>query len=45
MTPKAEEGVTFNSAPSTEHGVQFHTYDINAITSSARNYQINLKFT
>lgn len=45
MTPKAEEGVTLNSVPSTEHGLQFHTYVINAITSSARNYQINLKFT
>lgn len=35
MTPKAEEGVTLNSVPSTEHGLQFHTYVINAITSSA----------
>lgn len=35
MIPKAEEGVTFNSVPSTEHGLQFHTYVISAITNSA----------
>lgn len=45
VTPKAEEGVTFNSVPTTEHRLQLHTYVINAITSSAWNYQINLKFT
>lgn len=35
VTPKAEEGVTFNSVPATEHRLQLRTYVINAITSSA----------
>lgn len=45
MTPNAEDGVTFNSVPSSEHGLQIRTYVINAITSFFQNYQINLKFT
>lgn len=33
VTPNAEDGVTFNSVPSTERGLRFSTYVTNAITS------------
>lgn len=37
MTPYAEDGFTFNSVPSTAHGLQFHHYIIHAIPSFFQN--------
>jgi len=33
MTPDAEDGVAFNSVPSTEHDLQFRTHVFNATAS------------